>query len=102
MHISFIILFLITAQKHNDIEIVSSAELSEYHTQYVDLCQWNPKQDIFVTASTDKKSYLWNCRSYDNGDPKSVNVTSIEFSGGQKTVSCMSWSDNGKFLILGN
>ena len=74
-------------------------QLSDHHSQYVDLCQWNPKQDIFATASTDKNCYLWNTKDYHNGNPKSVQVSPIENS--QQTVSCLAWSPNGKFLILG-
>ena len=74
-------------------------QLSDHHSQYVDICQWNPKQDIFATASTDKNCYLWNTKDYHNGNPKSVQVSPIENS--QETVSCLAWSPNGKFLILG-
>ena len=92
-------LFILARSTKKEIEIVSSVQLSDHHSQYVDLCQWNPKQDIFATASTDKNCYLWNTKDYHNGNPKSVQVSPIENS--QQTVSCLAWSPNGKFLILG-
>ena len=95
----FTIFFILARSTKKEIEIVSSVQLSDHHSQYVDLCQWNPKQDIFATASTDKNCYLWNTKDYHNGDPKSVQVSPIENS--QQTVSCLAWSPNGKFLILG-
>ena len=100
VYLQFLCNFFITARStKKEIEIVSSVQLSDHHSQYVDLCQWNPKQDIFATASTDKNCFVWNTKDYHNGNPKSVQVSPIENS--QQTVSCLAWSPNGKFLILG-
>jgi WD40 repeat protein len=81
-----------------EIDVVNTVVLNHQHSQYVDLCKWNPKHDLFITASTDRKAYLWNCRVLTNA--KSVDVTPIELPG-HETVSCMDWSDNGKLFILG-
>ena len=40
--------------KKKEIEIVTKATIDKYHSQYVDICQWNPKNQVFVTASTDR------------------------------------------------
>ena len=48
--------------KKKEIEIVTKATIEEYHSQYVDICRWSPKNEMFVTASTDKKAFWWHCK----------------------------------------
>ncbi len=84
-------------RKRKEIEIGTKATLSEHHTQYVDLCQWNPKSDLFLTAAaTDKKTLLWNCQDFKDVD--SISVTTLDLSD---PVSCIDWAESGKLFILG-
>ena len=48
--------------KKKEIEIVTKATIEEYHSQYVDICRWSPKNEMFVTASTDRKAFWWHCK----------------------------------------
>ena len=32
------------------------------HSQYVDICKWNPQKPILMTASSDQTCYLWDCQ----------------------------------------
>ena len=48
--------------KKKEIEIVTKATIEKYHSQYVDICRWSPKNEMFVTASTDKKAFWWHCK----------------------------------------
>ena len=52
--------------KKKEIEIVTKATIEKYHSQYVDICRWNPKNEMFVTASTDKKAFWWHCKVWRN------------------------------------
>ena len=80
-----------------EIDIVTKATWRQHHSQYVDLCQWNPgKNDLFVTAS-DKRALLWNCQDFK--DANSVNVAPI--STADHIISALDWSGNGKTLVLG-
>merc|ERR1711953_730092 len=49
-----------------EIEFVGTVVENGRHEQYVDLCEWSPKSDILVTASSDQKVNLWNVQVIHN------------------------------------
>ena len=72
------------------------------HSQYVDVCQWHPKKDLLLTASSDKKCFLWNCR-YLIIDPKAAPVPPIEVDvPDAEIVCCATWSESGDHFAIGN
>ena len=83
-----------------EIEIVTKATIERYHSQYVDICRWNPKNEVFVTASNDKKAFWWHCQDLTQ-DANSVKVVPLDLSENCSSVSCLDWSENGKLLIIG-
>ncbi|TRY78603.1 hypothetical protein TCAL_06455 [Tigriopus californicus] len=66
------------------------------HTQNVDICAWNPVQDILLTAGTDRKMFLWDFQPSVT-EPR-VNELQLDHSD---SASCAVWSDSGKWLVSG-
>ena len=79
-----------------EVEVIEVIKESGGHEQYVDLCEWSPKSDICVTASSDHRANLWNFQ-----DLKNVNIVPIDLSESQ-VISALTWSENGKLFITGS
>ena len=79
-----------------EVEVIGHIKESGGHEQYVDLCEWNQKNDTCVTASSDHKANLWNFQ-----DLKNVNFVPIQMSESQ-VISALTWSENGKIFITGS
>ena len=77
-----------------EIEFVGSVVENGRHEQYVDLCEWSPKSDILVTASSDQKVNLWNVQVIHN-----MNI--VELSNASNILA-LTWSDNGKLFVTGS
>ena len=90
----------------------------EGHTQYVDICKWNPVKSILMTASSDQNCFLWDCQdvskyyreklhSKDAAGRKkskpSVARNTLEGNSMQDSysVTCADWSSDGKMLAIG-
>ena len=90
----------------------------EGHSQYVDICKWNPQKAILMTASSDQTCYLWDCQDvskyfHENqrsteGNKKnktrpSVSRSSLQHSSVTESysVTCADWSHDGKMLAIG-
>ena len=90
----------------------------EGHSQYVDICKWNPQKPILMTASSDQTCYLWDCQdiskyykemqnSNDNCQKRksrpSVARSSLQHSSNTESysVTCADWSSDGKMLAIG-
>ena len=90
----------------------------EGHSQYVDICQWNPQKSILMTASSDQTCYLWDCqdvskyhqetqiskdKSRKNRTRPSVARSSLKHSSIAESysVTCADWSTDGKMLAIG-
>ena len=90
----------------------------EGHSQYVDICQWNPQKSILMTASSDQTCYLWDCQdvskyhqemqisknsSQKNRTRPSVARSSLKHSSIAESysVTCADWSTDGKMLAIG-
>ena len=81
-----------------EIEFVGSAVENGRHEQYVDLCEWSPKSDILVTASSDQKVNLWNVQVIHN-----MNIGELPMSSDEPSnISALTWSDNGKIFVTGS
>ena len=91
----------------------------EGHSQYVDICKWNPMKAILMTASSDQNCFLWDCQDVTKYHKERINLK--ETSHGQKSrpcvarsslkdvsikesysVTCADWSSDGKMLSIGN
>ena len=93
------ILLVVEEKPPKEIDVINAVVLEDHHSQYVDLCKWNLKHDLFLTASSDRRCLLWNCRVMANA--KSVDVTELEVPG-HEAISCLDWSADGKIFALGN
>ena len=81
-----------------EIEFVGSVVENGRHEQYVDLCEWSPKSDILVTASSDQKVNLWNVQVIHN-----MNIGDLPMSSDEPSnISALTWSDNGKIFVTGS
>lgn len=81
-----------------EIEFVGSVVENGRHEQYVDLCEWSPKSDILVTASSDQKVNLWNVQVIHN-----MNIGELPMSSDEPSnISALTWSDNGKIFVTGS
>ena len=80
-----------------EIEIVGSVVENGKHEQYVDLCEWSPKSDILVTASSDPKANLWNAQVISN-----MNISGLPLANDNLNISALTWSDNGKLFVTGS
>ena len=91
----------------------------EGHSQYVDICKWNPTKAILMTASSDQSCFLWDCQDVTKYYKEKLN--SKETSHGKKarptvarsslkdvsikesySVTCADWSSDGKMLAIGD
>ena len=81
-----------------EIEVDWRTELKG-HTQNVDICAWNPKQDMLVTAGTDRKVFLWDlqksAKPTDHPEAKELQLAHSD------SASCITWSEDGKYLVIG-
>ena len=90
----------------------------EGHSQYVDICKWNPVKSILMTASSDQTCFLWDCQDVTKyykqkstskgvrhaiGKP-SIARSSLEDNSTKEaySVTCADWSKDGKLLAIGN
>ena len=81
-----------------EIEFVGSVVENGRHEQYVDLCEWSPKSDILVTASSDQRVNLWNVQVIHN-----MNIGELPMSSDEPSnISALTWSDNGKIFVTGS
>ena len=88
------------------------------HSQYVDICKWNPQKPILMTASSDQTCYLWDCQdvskyfqeslSSKDGNHNKKSRPSVARSSLQHlsvndsySVTCADWSSDGKMLAIG-
>lgn len=80
-----------------EIEIIAQVSHTKQHNQYIDFCQWSPKSDLLVTASSDKKAFLWNCQNLESVS----SIPLILSDNADIAVTCLDWSENGKIFAVG-
>ena len=90
----------------------------EGHTQYVDICKWNPVKSILMTASSDQTCFLWDCQGITKYYKRNSSSNAIRHERKSKpliarsslkgtsnhdtySVTCADWSKDGKLLAIG-
>ena len=86
---------------NNSFKLTYSLELTggSKHSQYVDVCEWSPTKDILLTASSDKKCFLWT--SFGGAEATSDNSASAQPVPLDENVCCAAWDSSGSRLALG-
>merc|ERR1712110_196353 len=76
---------------------VHTLSVLEGHDNYIDLAAWAPNDDNLVTASSDKKCYLWSLHPNQPPEQELLRNSDID-----SAVSSIAWSDDGLGVVLGH
>ena len=74
------------------------------HSQYVDICKWNPQKPILMTASSDQTCYLWDCQDVSKYFQESLGSKDGNHNPSlteSYSITCADWSSDGKMLAIG-
>ena len=76
---------------------VHTLAVLEGHETYVDVGGWSPVEDMLVTGSSDRNSYLWTLQPHQ--PPERLQLNGEDLSS---PVSSMAWSEDGQGFVLGH
>eukprot|EP00033_Pygsuia_biforma_P001508 GCRY01001703.1.p1 GENE.GCRY01001703.1~~GCRY01001703.1.p1 ORF type:complete len:472 (+),score=72.83 GCRY01001703.1:215-1630(+) len=86
---------------------ITGREVSNFigHQAEVFVCQWNPKQPLLASGSSDATVRIWNLNAvaeFDGPQGEGVSKTSIVLNHKGQDVTALDWNLTGEYLATGS